>query len=186
MHFTYLHVLAHTCLSVHVHTHNYALVDVHLHAFIYSFQRLQSLPNPPVPTPTPTQRRKAVSSSRLFSEKEQQFQLLVTNGIPPMSTCHPHSPPSLLTKPSPITSPPTIQSPDHSALHHSEAAAVVEIDVPSSIKGLKPLKLNSESEISSYVCLPSPLTSILGPRKTLHILNESAESVNSRPVRQVS
>lgn len=41
-------------------------------------------------------------------------------------------------------------------------------------------------ERSSCVCLPSPVSSILGPMRTLQILTESSELEDQRPVRQVS
>ena len=58
----------------------------------------------------------------------------------------------------------------------------IEID-PSS----KP-SLNSSSSTEpsgGNFCLPSPLQSILGPIRTLHIFNESSATLSHRPVRQV-
>ena len=39
---------------------------------------------------------------------------------------------------------------------------------------------------SSGFCLPSPLTSLLGPRRTLNVLNEHVDESAQRPVREVS
>ncbi len=50
----------------------------------------------------------------------------------------------------------------------------------------KPQRGQRGTESVSPFCLPSPLYSILGPRRTLHMLSESVLPTQQRPVRSVS
>ena len=90
----------------------------------------------------------------------------LVNGFP----CHPHPGPHPLHPPLPLQ--PLLPAQPYT----------IEID-PSSCKSAQNTTSCSSEQAGNF-CLPSPLQSILGPIRTLHVFNETAPA-NHRPVRQV-
>lgn len=154
----------------------------------------------------------ALRSKKASISKPHSSSLLTThshksNGPPNGELCSPSSPSSYT--PSPVTphSPPSTLSQDRLAPStSSDGTAIVEIEDPS----LKPNRCEptphcpTHSHVHAYTItctythrgsrqkdhtpsgfmLPSPLVSMLGPKRTLNLLSESVSSESGRPLRK--
>lgn len=113
----------------------------------------------------------------------------LTNGLP----SHPRTLPQPTKKPVPSPNPPastwTPSQPISPPLHLFEARETLTVEIDPHAKPPGRLRSRSLGEMDasrgSCLCLPSPVSSILGPRKTLKVLSESLIPAGARPVREV-